>query len=151
MAPPGLVIQLKWTKTNQTGHHIYLIPLPSLPASDIDPVRAFQILRRNCPAPVHAPLLCFTQRGTRRVFTTNMLQSLFKAMIGAIGEDPASFSLHGLRRGGATAAFNAGVDATAVQQQGTWSSQVFWQYIAQDVSKSSVAAGFRRLALGSPL
>jgi hypothetical protein len=32
------------------------------------------------------------------VFTTNMLQSLFKAMIGAIGEDPASSSLHGLRR-----------------------------------------------------
>jgi hypothetical protein len=53
----------------------------------------------------------------------------FKAMIEAVHLDPSMYSLHSLRRGGATAAYIAGMDMLHVKRHGNWASSAFWGYI----------------------
>ena len=98
-----------------------------------------------CP---RAPLLLLPGVGrTPRVLLLPQLRQSFKVLLTALGCDTKAFSLHSLRRGGATAAFRAGVDCVHVQRHGTWKSDVFWQYIVSDaVQKSPVAAGLAQAA-----
>lgn len=149
VAPPGLIITLRWTKTLQTGENVVRIPLPRLTGSRLCPVDAFIDLSRRCPASPGAPLLCASIKGRRRVFTTHMLRSLLRAMLSTCHLSPRDHSLHGLRRGGASALFNAGVGATHIQHQGTWRSDAFWQYIAKDLTSSPVVSGFQQLVFST--
>ena len=129
----------------QSADRNYRIPLPRLEGSILCPVDAFRKLTEAYPAGSRDPLLCITKNSKRRYFTSRMLRDLFKVMVTAVGYDTSLYSLHGLRRGGATLAFNSGVAAPAIRYQGTWKSDVFWEYIARDVKQSPVAAGFKSL------
>ena len=144
-APPGLVVTLPWSKTNQTGDRSVHIPLPILHNHSLCPVAAYSILQDKCPVRQSAPLLSFHQRGALRIFTTSTLQSILQVMLAATNTPAGVFSFHALRRGGATAAYNAGVKVTQVQRHGSWASDTFWQYIAQDLAASPVAAAFTKL------
>ena len=58
-----------------------------------------------------------------------MVNDLIKKLMSAVGEDPAGFSTHGLRIGGATALFAAGASETVVRTMGRWSSDLHRLYV----------------------
>jgi|TARA_B110000027_G_C15877819_1_gene194034 hypothetical protein len=58
-----------------------------------------------------------------------VVNDLIKKLMSAVGEDPAGFSTHGLRIGGATALFAAGASETVVRTMGRWSSDLHRLYV----------------------
>jgi integrase len=135
-SPPGYVLLIKWTKTIQHGRHV-LLPVPAL-AHRHCPVQA--IRRMLALKPTHAtpasPL--FTLPNTDIPMTTTYLSEALQIIVQALGATPAAYSLHSFRRGGASAAYQAGVDYAQIKSHGIWSSDSFWGYIATSTLSAKV-------------
>ena len=71
------------------------------------------------------PLFCIAGG---EAITRRDVASMVKALMQAIGLDPARFGAHSLRIGGATAALAAGVPPTLIRVAGRWASDVFEIY-----------------------
>jgi len=148
--PPHLFLLIKWSKTLQTPQGLPLIPLPHLPGHVLDPLSAFQDMISVAPHRTpNDPLLLLPQQGphaTPRILTVPILRGCFTDIISSLGYDATRHSLHGLRRGGASAAHSAGVPATDIKRHGTWKSDAFWDYIVtNDIYDSNVNSGFQSL------
>lgn len=96
----------------------------------------------------NAPLLQVrTSHGCVVPLTIHGLRQSFHTLMDCLGYPAAAYSLHSLRRGGATAAFRAGVDFIHIKRHGTWTSDAFWDYIVTDsVNSSPVAHALARRA-----
>jgi hypothetical protein len=142
LAPPGVVLLIKWSKTDQCFGSVPLVPLPHVPESPADPVQAYRDLLDLAPT-VHPdqPLLTVPGRKAARIITTSQLTTALKEMLTALGKDAGLFSMRSFRRGGATSAYHAGVNCLAVKRHGNWRSDAFWAYVtAPHVTKSAVAS-----------
>ena len=138
-----LAVIIKWTKTIQNHQNPQVIQLPSIPRSTLCPVTTFQQMCKQVPHHSHnSPLFVIRQnshtsrRDTFRPMTSAWLADVFNELLIALGYARHSYSLHSLRRGGATAAFKAGADHALIKRHGTWRSDVFWQYISADASSN---------------
>ena len=134
----GLVITLKWTKTLQTAGQPAVIPVPSIPGHALDPVSAYQSMVTYIPT-LHPsePLLLLRNR---RLMTSQHLRHILQSILAALGQPVRLYSLHSLRRGGATASPRAGVDYINIKRHGTWRSDSFWDYIAHHAPEDSAVA-----------
>ena len=134
VAPPGLVILLKWSKTNQYGQNNELVPLAESKDPALCPVLAFQQMKALVPTHhENQPLLSLpvSQVKLIRPVHPDWLAKMLSTTLEKMGEDPAAYSFHSLRRSGATAAFQAGVQYTQIKKHGCWRSDAFWAYITQ--------------------
>ena len=129
--PKGAFIKLRWSKTLQVAQQPVYIPLPSIPSSHLCPVAAFRAMVARVPTlSSNSPLLLLpSSPGQTQVVTIPMLAQAFNSIIKALGLPPHTYSLHSLRRGGATLAFEAGVPVDCIKGHGTWSSQSVYTYI----------------------
>jgi len=137
MHRPGLVLILKWSKTSQSSCKHALIPLPEVHRHELCPVAAFQTMVKATPARPNEPLFLIPRSGRYVTLTTGTLSKLFNALLTDLGYNLSQYSLHSLRRGGATAAYQAGADFLNIQRHGTWSSDSFWRYISTEGLASS--------------
>lgn len=148
---PGLILILKWSKTLQTHDHQFLIPLPRLAASNpLCPVRAFADMCKVCPTrSSNQPLFTLPRSAapSGKLLTSNLLAVIFKQLLLACGLNAAFYSLHSLRRGGATSSFRGGANVMHIKRHGTWRSDAFWRYIAQEsILQSEVPQALARRA-----
>ena len=136
--PPGLVVRLKWSKTHQAPGVPALIAIPSLPGHRTDPLAAFMRMLHVIPTRYPAdPLLLLPSRCP---VTSRYLQRALRCILTALGFPAHGYSLHSMRRGGATTAVRAGADFLDVKRHGLWQSDAFWEYIAnREISDSPVA------------
>ena len=127
----GVYIKLRWTKTIQTAQQPTYVPLPRIPASPLCPVTAFMDMAKRIPVSSNrVPLLVLPGTGTAlQIVTIPMLSQQFASFIRQFHLPPKTFSLHSLRRGGASLAFEAGVSLDQIKSHGTWKSQAVWKYI----------------------
>ncbi len=139
--PPGLVIVLKWTKTCQQASQHVRIPIPSIPGHPLCPVAAYQRMVCAIPASANSPLLQLQNpRGPVKTLTVGSLARAFNVLITSMGYSSHDYSLHSLRRAGATASYIAGVDYINIKRHGTWRSNSFWEYsVSNSVEHSKVA------------
>ena len=130
-SPVGLALAVKWTKTLQSSMSPVYIPLPSIPGSPLCPVRAYNAMVTRVPTPSpQAPLFLMpSQSGRLTVVSISQLRSSFNHLISQLHLPPKNFSLHSLRRGGATLAFQSGVPLDLIKSHGTWTSDSVWSYI----------------------
>ncbi len=159
-APPGMLILLKWTKTHQSGDNAVLIPLPMILDSPLCPVTATRLMMTTLPAGRDQSLFLLPAAGQGHVITPTAgalppltlpaLREAFTVLLTAIGLNPDVYSLHSLRRGGASASYQAGVDAVHIQKHGTWRSDAFWNYIATDFANAPVPQALASLAQACP-
>lgn len=139
----GLLIMLKWTKTIRAGSSPQLIPLPALPhCSPICPLAAYTGMLALVPTQgPNDPLLLLppttTDANTPQVITTAQLAAGFGELINSVGLDRQAYSLHSLRRGGASAAYQQGVNAEDLKRHGTWQSEAMWGYISHSPTADS--------------
>jgi hypothetical protein len=143
---PGVVIRIKWSKTVQTMDNQQLLPLPAVPNSVADPVAAYKQLLLAVPTTsARQPLLSYVSCSGVAIVTTYMLATSLRDFLAILQYDTGLYSLHSLRRGGATVAVKQGVGQLDIKRHGNWSSDTFWQYVTSPfVAQSPVAA-----ALGS--
>ncbi len=146
-APPGLIVYVKWSKTQQMAEHSNMLPLPDLKGHPADPVEAFRQLESASPSSSSMqPLLtCPSPRGPVTV-TTPQLASALKDMLESLGLRACLYSLHSLRRGGCTTAYTQDVPVVDVRRHGCWNSDAFWGYIsAPTAANSKVAKALRKV------
>jgi hypothetical protein len=124
----------------------HLLPLAAIPNHVADPVAAYEQLLLAVPTTsARQPLLAYVSPSGVATVTTYMLATSLRDFLAILGYDTGLYSLHSLRRGGATVAVKEGVGQLDIKRHGNWSSDTFWQYITSPfVSQSPVAA-----ALGS--
>jgi hypothetical protein len=138
----ALAIRLKWTKTKQGAHHPIFIPLPRIHGSPLCPARAYQQMCTVFPATSpNTPLLIYHSAHQPTIMVTSrMLSAQFRQLIQQLQLPQSTFTLHSLRRGGATFCHTLGVPLQQIQTHGTWSSDAVWSYLTPDLAhKSSIA------------
>ena len=71
--------------------------------------------------------------------TYNSFLKRLRAFLQSCGLNPAEFSGHSFRRGGATWAFKSGLSEQVIQKLGYWSSSAFLRYIDSDSNQQMQA------------
>jgi hypothetical protein len=107
-------------------------------------VQAYKGMVANIPSTApNTPLLILPCRAG--VLGLDKLNKAFKILLSVAGYNTSTYSLHSLRRSGATAAYTAGVDFTHIKRHGTWRSDAFWDYITTEpASESKVATALAK-------
>ena len=143
--PTGLVIKIKWSKTIQKAADQKSILLPQTNDRSLCPVRAFKAYASTIQRPHHdAPLLTFRDGNT---LTTRYIARRWSTALKEAGLPVTAYSLHSLRKGGASFAYNDGnAKLNDVMAQGTWRSDAVRSYIRpQDAAPNTVYAALAAL------
>ena len=138
IAPGGLVITIKWSKTIQKAADMKTVLLPRTRDPTLCPVKAYRAYTAAYPdACPQAPLLVFSDGNP---LTTRYIARRWTSALKSAGLSTTIYSLHSLRKGGATFAYNKGkADLNDVMAQGTWRSAAVRTYIKpQDAAPNTV-------------
>ena len=121
-----ILIFVNFSKINQFQKNCHVIPIPENDDPALDLFRHLTSLFKSVKTDDDAPALSYSSRSyvTHRFFTEKLKFFLAKA-----GLDPALFSGHSFRRGGASYLFSIGGTTLMVQVLGQWSSQIFTRYL----------------------
>ena len=147
LSQSGLSVSLKWTKTLQSSVVPVRIPLPAIPGSPLCPLQAYQLMVSRVPTPSPtAPLLLMPSKtGKLSIVSLRQLSHAFNQLVSQLRPLPTNLSLHSLRRGGATLAYQAGVPLEVIKAHGTWASDSVWSYIQPSPHSSSLPQVLSRL------
>ena len=121
-----LVYASKTIQYRERVHELWIQGDPA-PAAPLDPVRLWQSLTAAVPAPPEAPAFCYKGPDGPVALLFSDLADGIKSFVRDLGYDPAQYSTHSLRRGGATFAVQAGVPALRVRLTGDWRSEAAFQ------------------------
>ncbi|XP_021350861.1 uncharacterized protein LOC110460989 [Mizuhopecten yessoensis] len=124
-----LLVVLKWSKTNQFGRKLVRSPLISIPGSPLCPVQAFHNMCSLNPSKADRAAFQLSENGKSRPITYPVFHSFLRKVLAEAGHDPAPFSSHSFRRGGATWAFSCQVPGETIQALGDWSSDAYKCYL----------------------
>ena len=139
--PEHIVIRVRRSKTDQLKlGGVRLVP--AMPGAEVCPVTVFAAYREALMAAVPAPPseeesmwpaiaageVCAPMWGRGQLSVDSARREL-RAVCVACGLDPASFSWHSCRAGGATAAARHGVDTPLLQVLGAWKSDAWRSYV----------------------
>lgn len=143
LAQDGIVFNIKWSKTQQ-GMTATTVAAPAMPGQIICPRQAY--LRMITHAPTQhrqQPMLSFPD-GTP--LPVSYIDRVWNSAIAGMGIPPRTYTLHSLRRGGATEAYGGGsASIQEIQQHGQWKSRAVYEYLPSDPRNSSVFKHFRDL------
>ncbi|XP_078660129.1 uncharacterized protein LOC144904857 [Branchiostoma floridae x Branchiostoma belcheri] len=130
-APEALVLRASWSKTIQANERELVVPVLAIPGSPLCPVRAYLNMLHLNPAPAHAPafILPPTTQRPLRPLTASTLDKEFNNIVLKQGLPSRHHTLHDLRRGGYTLAFEAGVPRELRQRHGDWRSDADLCYL----------------------
>ena len=141
MRKNALLVTLDWTKTIQYNQRKLVVPLVAIPGSKLCPVEAFRKMSSFIPAEDKDPAFLYVDnQGKRHPVTYHQFQRILKRTIECIGKDPAKFSSHSFRRGGATFAYESGVPADTVKLMGDWQSDCYRAYLQVSMACKTDAA-----------
>ena len=133
-------IKTQWSKTNNFRDRSSLHATRVMTNSPLclgEALRSSFKMNRIKP---HDHAFAYLSNGRLTRMHDTVLQAYFKKVIARIGQDPNSYSLHSLRAGGATFAFEFGLPRELIQHRGDWKSLAYLRYIEfSDRSKKAVA------------
>ena len=129
MSDQAILVTINWTKTIQDSHRALQIPLLKIPNSKLCPVSALENLDRLIGIEQKLPLLRYPIKRGWALLTYPQYNAALKTLVSHTGRDPAGFSTHSLRRGGATYAAQIGIPNNEIQTLGDWKSESYKNYI----------------------
>jgi integrase len=108
----------------------HVIPIPKNADPALDLYSHLKSLFSRVRASRESPALSFSpsQYINHRTFTERL-----KSLIKKAGLDPALYSGHSFRRGGASYLYSIGGTTLMVQVLGEWSSQIFTRYLSLSI------------------
>lgn len=143
--PEAVVFNIKWSKTQQ-GATVSSVAAPAMPGQVICPVAAYHRMIRHAPTrTTHQALLSFVDGSPLPI---SYIDRVWDAALQGMGIPPRTYTLHSLRRGGATEVFGGGIATVQeIQQHGHWKTDAVYQYLPNDPRSSSVFRHFRDITL----
>lgn len=143
-----VLVFVNFSKTNQYSQRQHCIPIPRNEDPALDLYRFVELLYSRVKAHDDSPVLSNSATSfiTHRTFTTKLKLLLVKA-----GLDPALFSGHSFRRGGASYLYSSGGSTLMVQVMGDWRSQVFTRYLYLTLEDRQSAQGLISTAINKTI
>ena len=125
----GPLVQYRWSKTNQFGSRVLLVPVLAIPGSVLCPLEAYTNMLQVTPVEADGPAFVLPINRNLVPVSYQVLQKFIKKCVAKLGLDPGMFSSHSLRRAGATWAFRSQVPGELIKTHGDWSSQAYLRYL----------------------
>ena len=121
-----IYVNVTFSKTNHFGNKNIVIPIPGNSDPALGPVRHLRDLFAAVDCPGDSPAFTYGEKKfiTYSSFTTNL-----KKLLAMSGYNPALYSGHSFRRGGATFLYRLGASILQIQISGDWVSQCFARYL----------------------
>ena len=139
--PECMLVCVRWSKTIQFSQKVLEIPLVAFNNSPLCPVNAYTNMVKLVPGKSNEPAFMVHLRGVHAALTYHQFQNKLKSLIAATGRNPALYSSHSIRRGGATLAFQAQVPGELIKVQGDWSSDSYLRYLHVPLEQRVLVAG----------
>ena len=121
---------IEWSKTIQHCHKELWVPV--MPSTDKSVCRISNLLRYFALVSAKPSDPCFCYRNHRcqlKALMYEQLGSQLKDWVKELGEDQNKYSLHGLRRGRTSHAFDMGIKPEYIKMMGDWASTCFYRYL----------------------
>ena len=128
-ADEHIILQISSSKTDQSGTGAK-VKIARGQRKATCPARALELYLAK--AGIKSRYLfrtCTAAKATRCGLSVNRVNEIVKEMVAMVGLDPAKFSSHSARRGGATSAAAAGNPARLIKRHGRWKSEAVNAYI----------------------
>ena len=125
----AMMFEITWSKTIQFRQKILRVPV--LPADNkaICPVYwVYRMLAEN-PGEASDPLFLINTPLGKLCLSANQLILRLRKWLKLIGEEESSYTLHSLRRGGATFAYQSNMEGHMIKLLGDWASDCYKRYI----------------------
>ncbi len=142
VAPPGLQVLLKWSKTMQTGKSYKTVPMAVISNYNLCPVAAFKSLLKHHPVSPNSPMFAFIGQSGLETITQHQVCSHLHSIMLLMGLNPISHTFHTFRHSGASLAFQLQVYIQDIQSHGTWLSDAVWTYIQPSLTDTTVPNAF---------
>ena len=123
------MIYANFSKVIQYGQTEIVLPVIGIPGSPLDPVFALHTLFEKNPVSIDSPAFSYVKNGKTSVITYPLFTKRLKKLLSLSGFNPALYSGHSFRRGGATFLYNCGADAVMIKACGDWGSDCFLNYV----------------------
>lgn len=124
-----LLINIKWSKTNQFGHSRQ-IPISPMTGSCLCPVTAYTNMVSLLPAKDSDPAFCLVSNKRKLIpYTYAQFHKQLKYLIRKTGRHEKLYSSHGLRRAGCTLASKSSIILPLIQHHGDWLSDAVKLYL----------------------
>lgn len=125
-----VVVEVRWSKTLQYKQKTLLLPLIPAKFVEICPIYWLRVMTNRIHARPNDPLFSIpVGEGKVQPLVCGALQERLRKWVEQVGVNPSPFSLHCLRRGGATWAIEAGLVSSDLKVMGDWASDSFMRYI----------------------
>ena len=147
-----LRMRIRSTKTTWRPEDEFWLVVPEITNSPYCAVRAWEKYIRSVSTRGDAP--AFWRTNGEPLTARLWLAALRNALSCSGVRNPCDYTLHSLRRGGATACIRAGVGLEQVKQAGNWSSRAYKEYIPKrtvTVAPAALTKLFGRVPLNRPL
>ena len=119
-------------KKNDQGRFGHTVVLEGEPTSPICPVSWFRAHKKVRRSPTH---IFHHVWKSAKSLAHDYPNTVLKRMVAAIGLRPEPYGSHSLRRGGASAAANAGITAHVIARHGDWHSDAVFVYITDALAQ----------------
>lgn len=131
----GVVLSVTWSKTIQYQERVLSVPLPHIQNSPLCPSRALMLLFKLSPCTLSTcPAFQYSSPTGLKLLTYDAFLVRLRKCLSAMGIDPAKYSGHSFRRGGASFAMECGLSSDLIQSQGDWRSDAYKHYIDPSLS-----------------
>ena len=127
-----MMAEITWAKNLQFKQKILRIPVLPVENKAICPVMWMHFMMAQVPAGPQDPAFTIWVRGEKLALSANQLVARMRKWLKLIKEDDEEYSLHSLRRGGATFAYQCNIEGEMIKHLGNWASEAYKRYI--DVS-----------------
>jgi hypothetical protein len=124
-----IVVSVASSKTIQFRERVHDIVIQGVPGHLLDPYFWVSAFFQAVPAGPDVPAFGYMVAGAYRPLSYATFVSTMKGLLAQVGQDLAQFAGHSLRRGGATFAFQAGVNPLFIRIQGDWNSDAWLLYV----------------------
>lgn len=124
------LIEIRWSKTIQYFQKKLLMPIIPILDKDICPLNWLRAMVSLVPASPQHPAFCYPNRhGSLVPLTYRVLSDQLKNWVQLLNLPAHRYTCHGIRRGGATFAFESNLAAESIKLLGDWVSDSFRRYI----------------------
>ena len=128
----AMMAEIMWAKNLQFKQKVLRIPLLPVDNKAICPVIWVHFMMQEVPALAHDPAFTIYVKGEKMALSANQLVARIRKWLKLIKENEDEYSLHSLRRGGATFAYQCNIEGEMIKRLGNWASEAYKRYI--DVS-----------------
>ena len=124
-----MMAEITWAKNLQFKQRVLRLPVLPVENKAICPVMWMHYMMSKVPAAPHEPAFTIWSEGQRTALSANQLVERIRQWLKLIKEDENEYSLHSLRRGGATFAYQCNIGAEMIKRLGNWASDAYKRYI----------------------